>query len=79
MLKLVMGVIITTMPGWESVRYQGFLYPDMQSCLASNELYVQDYKQIAKNRGDDAAHFSSICFEVDSYPIKKFDNMVLGI
>jgi len=79
MLKLVMGIIITTMPGWESVRYQGYLYPDMQNCLASSELYIQEYKQIAKNRGDDAAHFSSYCFEIDSYPIKKFNNMVLGI
>lgn len=79
MIKLAMAIIITTMPGWESVRYQGFLYPNMESCYASTHLYVEQYKKIAKENGDDAAHFSSICFEVDSYPIKKFDNMVLGI
>ena len=79
MIKLVMAIIITTMPGWESVRYTGYLYPDMQSCLSSTELYVEEFKQIAKSRGDDTAHFSSICFEVDSYPIKKFDSMIQGI
>ena len=78
MIKVFMAIIITTMPGWESVRYQGYVYPDMQSCLLSTELYVEQYKQIAKNRGDDEAHFNSICFEVDSYPIKKFNSMIQG-
>jgi hypothetical protein len=50
----------------------------METCLSSTELHVGQYKQIAKNRGDDEAHFSSICFEVDSYPIKKFNSMIQG-
>ena len=79
MIKVFMAIIITTMPGWESVRYQGYVYPDMQSCLLSTELYVEQYKQIAKNRGDDEARFSSTCFEIDSYPIKAFNKIQLGI
>jgi len=42
MIKLVMAIIITTMPHWESVRYTGYLYPDMQTCLSSTELYVEE-------------------------------------
>tara|TARA_X000000950_G_scaffold259220_1_gene327420 strand:+ start:100 stop:339 length:240 start_codon:yes stop_codon:yes gene_type:complete len=78
MIKLAMAIIITSMPNWESVRYQGFLYPDMQSCYTSTQLYVEKYKKIAKENGDDLAHFNSICFEVDSYPIKKFNSMIQG-
>ena len=47
-----MAIIISSMPGWESVRYQGYIYPDLESCLLSTELYINDFKEIAKNRGD---------------------------
>ena len=78
MIKLAMAIIITSMPNWESVRYQGFLYPDMQSCYTYTQLYFKKYKKIAKENGDDLAHLNSICFEVDSYPIKKFNSMIQG-
>jgi|TARA_R100001224_G_scaffold101799_1_gene73505 hypothetical protein len=79
MIKVFMAIIITSMPNWPSVKYQGYLYPDMDTCLASTEMYVQNYKEYAKSQGDHDAHFDSICFEVDSYPIELFEEMKLGI
>ena len=79
MIKVVMAIIITSMPGWESVRYQGYVYPDMNTCLQSTEMIVQEFKHFAKSKGDDEAIFDSICFDIDAYPIKKFKNMQLGI
>tara|TARA_Y100001951_G_C11224269_1_gene230711 strand:- start:601 stop:840 length:240 start_codon:yes stop_codon:yes gene_type:complete len=79
MIKIFMAIIITSMPGWESVRYQGYIYPDLETCLSSTELYVNDFKEIAKNRGDKNIHFESTCFEINSYPIEKFNSIKLGI
>ena len=79
MIKVFMAIIITAMPNWPSVKYQGYLYPDMDTCLASTEMYVQNFKNHAKSQGDHDAIFSSICFEVDSYPIEAFNNIKLGI
>ena len=77
MIKVFMAIIITSMPNWPSVKYQGYLYPDMDTCLASTEMYVQNFKNHAKSQRDDNAIFSSICFEVDSYPIEAFNNIKL--
>ena len=33
MVKIVMAIIITSMPNWPSVRYQGYIYPDMETCV----------------------------------------------
>ena len=79
MIKVFMAIIVTSMPNWPSVKYQGYLYPDMDICLTSTEMYVQQFKNYAKSQGDYEAHFDSICFEVDSYPIKAFNNLELGI
>ena len=79
MIKVFMAIIVTTMPNWPSVKYQGYLYPDMDTCQTSTEMYVQQFKNYAKSQGDYEAHFDSICFEVDSYPIKAFNNLELGI
>ena len=79
MIKVFMAIIITYMPGWESVRYQGFLYPDLQTCETSTELYVQEYKNYAQSKGNTDAYFESICFEISSYPIAKYNNLKLGI
>ena len=79
MIKVFMAIIVTSMPNWPSVKYQGYLYPDMDTCLPSTEMYVQQFKNYAKSQGDYEAHFDSICFEVDSYPIKAFNNLELGI
>ena len=46
MIKIFMAIIISSMPGWESVRYQGYIYPDLESCLLSTELYINDFKKI---------------------------------
>ena len=79
MIKVFMAIIITSMPGWESVRYQGFLYPDLQTCETSTELYVQEYKNYAQSEGNTDAYFESICFEISSYPIAKYNNLKVGI
>ena len=79
MIKVFMAIIITSMRGWESVRYQGFLYPDLQTCETSTELYVQEYKNYAQSKGNTDAYFESICFEISSYPIEKYNNLKLGI
>ena len=79
MIKVFMAIIITSMPGWESVRYQGFLYQDLQTCETSTELYVQEYKNYAQSEGNTDAYFESICFEISSYPIAKYNNLKLGI
>ena len=79
MIKVFMAIIVTSMPSWPSVKYQGYLYPDMDTCLTSTEMYVQQFKDYAKSQGDDKAHFNSICFEVDAYPIEGFNQLQLGI
>ena len=79
MIKIAFAIIITSMPHWPSVKYQGYLYPDMETCLTYTEMYVEQFKDYAKSQGDHDAHFNSICFEVDSYPIKAFNELQLGI
>ena len=79
MIKVVMAIIVTSMPNWPSVKYQGYLYPDMDTCLTSTEMYVDDFKAYADRQGDHDAKFSSICFEVDSYPIEAFNDVKIGI
>ncbi len=51
----------------------------MQTCLTSTELYVEEFRAYAKSQGDNKAHFNSICFEVDAYPIEGFNQLQLGI
>lgn len=70
MIKVAMAIIITSMPNWPSVKYQGYLYPDMDTCLTSTEMYVEEFRAYADSQGDYDAHFNSICFEVDAYPIE---------
>ena len=60
-----MAIIITSMPNWPSVKYQGYLYPDMDTCLISTEMYIENFKEYAKSQGDYNAHFDSICFLCD--------------
>ena len=79
MIKVVMEIIITSMPNWPSVKYQLYLYPDMDTCLSSTQLYVEQFRAYADSQGDYDAHFDSLCFEVDSYPIEGFNNLELGI
>ena len=33
-------------------------------------------KDYAKRQGDHDAHFSSFCFQIESYPIEGFDNKI---
>jgi len=79
MIKIVMAVIITSMPNWPSVRYQGYIYPDMETCLQYNEIMIKDFKSYARSQGDNEIHFESFCFEADSYPIDGFDNISTSI
>ena len=51
----------------------------IETCLISTEMYIENFKEYAKSQGDYNAHFDSICFEVDSYPIEMFEDMKLGI
>ena len=51
----------------------------MDTCLSSTQLYVEQFKSYADSQGDYDAHFDSICFEVDAYPIDGFNNLELGI
>ena len=79
MIKVFMAIIITSMPNWPSVKYQGYLYPNMDTCLSSTKLYIEQFREYAKSQGDYDAHFDSICFGVDAYPIEGFNNLELGI
>ena len=45
----------------------------------STQLYVEQFRAYADSQGDYDAHFDSICFEVNSYPIEGFNNLELGI
>ena len=76
MIKVFMEIIITSMPHWPSVKYQGYLYPDEETCVESTKIYVQEFKDYAKRQGDHDAHFSSFCFQIESYPIEGFDNKI---
>ena len=76
MIKVFMAIIITSMPHWPSVKYQGYLYPDEETCIESTEMYVQEFRNYANSQGDHDAHFNSICFEVEAYPIEGFDNII---
>ena len=79
MIKVAFAIIITSMPHWPSVKYQGYLYPDMETCLVSTEMYVEQFRAYADSQGDYDAHFDSMCFETESYPIEMFNNMKQGI
>ena len=79
MIKVAMAIIITSMPNWPSVKYQGYLYPDMETCLTSTEMYVEEFKAYADSQGDYDAHFDSMCFETESYPIDAFGGPQQGI
>ena len=61
MIKVAMAIIITSMPNWPSVKYQGYLYPDMQTCLTSTEMYVEEFRAHADSQGNYDAYFNSIC------------------
>ena len=76
MIKVFMAIIITSMPHWPSVKYQGYLYPDEETCVESTKIYVQEFKDYANRPGDHDAHFSSFCFQIESYPIEGFDNII---
>ena len=75
MIKIVMAVIITSMRNWPSVRYQGYIYPDMETCESSNQLMIEDFRAYAYSQGDYDIHFDSFCFEADSYPIEGLHNI----
>ena len=79
MIKVAFAIIITSMPNWPSVKYQGYLYPDMETCLVSTEMYVEQFRAYAHSQGDYDAHFDSMCFETESYPIEMFDDIKQGI
>ena len=70
-----MAIIITSMPNWPSVKYQGYVYPDLETCLEYNETIIKDIKSYARSQGDNDIHFQSFCFEVDSYPINGISNL----
>ena len=40
MIKVAFAIIITSMPHWPSVKYQGYLYPDMETCYEYTEMSV---------------------------------------
>ena len=73
MVKIVMAIIITSMPNWPSVRYLGYIYPDMETCVEYNQIMIDDFKSYARSQGDTKIHFDSFCFEVDSYPIEELN------
>ena len=79
MIKVAFAIIITSMPHWPSVKYQGYLYPDMETCLVSTEMYVQQFRAYADSQGDYDEHFDSMCFETESYPIDAFVGPQQGI
>ena len=56
-IKLFMAIIITSMPNWPSVKYQGYIYPDEATCLEYNEIYIEDFKSYARSQGDNDIHF----------------------
>ena len=60
-------------------RYQGYLYPDMETCLTYTEMYVEQFRSYAESQGDTNAHFDSMCFETESYPIEGLNDMKKGI
>ena len=65
-----MAIIITSMPNWPSVRYQGYIYPDMETCESYNQIMIDDFKAYARSQGDKDIHFQSFCFEAESYHIE---------
>jgi hypothetical protein len=75
-IKIVMAIIVTSMPNWPSVKYQGYIYQDMETCIKSNEMYVQQFKDYAASQGDYDAHFESFCLPIESYPIEGFNNKI---
>ena len=79
MVKIIMAVIITSMPNWPSVRYQGYIYPDMETCIEYNKIMIDDFKAYARSQGDEGIHFDSFCFEAESYPIEGLNKIELGI
>ena len=79
MIKIAFAIIITSMPHWPSVKYQGYLYPDMETCLAYTEIYVEQFRSYADSQGDYDAHFDSMWFETESYTIEGLNDIKKGI
>ena len=79
MIKLFMAIIITSMPNWPSVKYQGYIYPDEATCLEYNEIYIEDFKSYARSQGDNDIHFESFCFEIESYPVEGLFNNKINL
>ena len=79
MIKVAFAIIITSMPHWPSVKYQGYLYPDMETCLVSTEMYVEQFKAYADSQRDICRAPASMCFETESYPIDAFVGPQQGI
>ena len=80
MVKVFMAIIITSMPNWPSVRYQGYIYPDMETCESYNQIMIDDFKAYARSVGDEPIHFQSFCFEAESFPIEEmFDQPSINL
>tara|TARA_R100000231_G_scaffold112287_1_gene83254 strand:- start:736 stop:975 length:240 start_codon:yes stop_codon:yes gene_type:complete len=78
MIKIAMAIIITSMPNWPSVRYQGYIYPDMEECVLSSERIIEDMRIYAHSKGDIDVYFDYFCTELNSYPIEGFNKIGLG-
>ena len=73
-IKIFMAIIITSMPNWPSVKYQGYLHPDEVTCLEQNKILLEQFQEFAKLQGDYDAHFESFCLQIETYPIQGFNN-----
>ncbi len=51
----------------------------METCLAYTEIYVEQFRSYADSQGDYDAHFDSMCFETESYPIEGLNDIKKGI
>ena len=69
MVKLVMAIIITSMPNCPSVRSQWYIYPDIETCVEYSQIMIDYFKSYARSQGDNEIHFDSFCVEAQSYPI----------
>jgi len=68
-----MAIIITSMPNWPSVKYQGYIYPDMETCEKSNTEIVEHLRAMTYANGQYDVIFESFCLPIESYPIQGFN------
>tara|TARA_X000001388_G_C2228715_1_gene122234 strand:- start:35 stop:277 length:243 start_codon:yes stop_codon:yes gene_type:complete len=78
MIKIYLLLMVISMPGMPSVKYNAALYPTMDDCLVAREGYMATYH--AKDQSyKDKLHADATCLEFESFPIQGLPGKPIGM